>query len=367
MNKKKTLKKIIPFWEDTGAISPVVATILVLAVAVAAGLGLYLWFNPFQASVQGQVGNSTTGQIKSMAIDNAQVKLSPIDPNPTLVNMDADSDTAAENPSGNGRIRFAGSYTDPISGLSTNGKNGVAWIDERFVVDIPIRISSNIALEDMNLTYGKPIVNVGTLYSNFWLHLDKNNDYQLLKKDGTPFVGFINKSTDKVFDNATDGYTYHFKGSAFAGLDIKNYTANFEADTGIYTTKGLSPPQISKKADALGVMKIYSDGDFHYALAKNKTGSTFGWVTCDYRSGEDRYFVGNDKLGVFHSPTYKVTDKIVPNEAVTVNTYFMFTLGMLDNYNTNKDDGYAEIVLPFTITTKEGVTATSSVTLTIKD
>lgn len=362
----KTIPKNIKrFFENREAISPVVATILVLAVAVAAGIGLYYWFGAFQEGAQAEVANSTTGNIRTMAIDSAKVTLSPIDKSPSLVGIDAANDTVADNPAGNGRIRAAGNYTDPISKLGPNGKNGVAWMDERFVVDIPIRISSNIALEDMMLTYGKPSVNVGTLYSHFWLHLDKNNDYQLLKKDGTQFVGFINKSTDKVFENATDGYTYHFKGSKFAGLDINNYTINFDEGTGI-ATKGLSPPQISKRANALGVMKIYSDGDYHYALAKNKTG-TFGWVTCDYRGGEDKYFAGNDKLEVFHSPAYKVTDKFVPNEAVTVNTYFMFYLGMLDNYNTNKDDGYAEIVLPFTITTKEGVTVTSSVTLTIKD
>ncbi|MFH1127471.1 MAG: archaellin/type IV pilin N-terminal domain-containing protein [archaeon] len=67
MNKKKTLKKIIPFWEDTEAISPVVATILVLAVAVAAGLGLYLWFNPFQANVQAQIGTSSNSSVNLMA------------------------------------------------------------------------------------------------------------------------------------------------------------------------------------------------------------------------------------------------------------------------------------------------------------
>lgn len=55
-------KKIKPFWKDSEAISPIIATILVLAVAVAAGVGLYFWFDTFQASAQEQVGSSTDSQ-----------------------------------------------------------------------------------------------------------------------------------------------------------------------------------------------------------------------------------------------------------------------------------------------------------------
>lgn len=367
MEKEKIVKKIKHLLNNTEAISPVVATILILAVAVAAGVGLYFWFTAFQESAQTEVGESTRGQMRTMSIDNAQVTISPFDI-PSLEGIDADYDTVADNPAGNGRIRYAGNYTDPISGLGPNGKNNVAWMDERFVVDIPIMISSNIALEDVMLTYGMPIVmNEGAaLRSHLWLHLDKDNNYQLLKNDGNPFIGFINVSTDNVFENATHGYTYHFGDSQFAGLDINNYTENIDVDAGI-ATQGLSPPQISRRPDSLGVMKIYSEGDFHYAFAQNKTGSRFGWVTCDYRSKEDRYFNGEEKLSVFHSPTYKVADRLVPNEAVTVTTYFTYMLGNLDNYNTYNDDGYAEIELPFTITTKEGVTAISSITLTIED
>jgi hypothetical protein len=334
-------------------------------VAVAAGVGLYFWFDTFQDSAQAEVGESTSGQMRTMSIDNANVVLRPFD-NPSLTGIDADDDTVANNPDGNGRIRSAGNYTDPKSKLGPNGKSGKAWMDERFVVDIPIVISSNIALEDVMLTYGKPIVmNEGAeLRSHLWLHLNKENDYQLLKKDGNPFVGFINESEDNVFED-TDGYTYHFGDSNFAGLNIENYTVNFDAATGT-ATDGLSPPQISQTVNALGVMRIYSEGDSHYAFAKNQTGR-FGWVTCDYRNANDKYFAGAEKLSVFHSPTYKVTDKLVPNEAVTVTTYFMYLVGNLDNYKTNEDDGYAEIELPFTITTKEGVTETGSVILTIED
>ena len=367
MNKEKIVDKIKHFWNDTEAISPIIATIMVLVVAVAAGAGLYFWFDEFQEGAQEEVGAAATGNVRSMSIGSASVILNPFD-TPSLTGMDADDDTVAVNPSGNGRIRSAGNYTARGSGLGPNGKNEDAWMDERFVVDIPIIISSNIALEDVMLTYGKPIVmNEGAeLRSHIWLHLNKENDYQLLKNDGNPFVGFINESEDKVFENATDGYTYHFGDSNFAGLDINNYTDNIDNTTGT-STKGLTPPSISKTENALGVMRIYSEGDSHYAFAKNQTDSRFGWVTCDYRDANDKYFAGAEKLSEFHSPTYKVTDKLVPNEGVTVTTYFMYLIGNLDNYNTNENDGYAEIKLPYTITTKEGVTETGSVTLTIED
>ena len=121
------------------------------------------------------------------------------------------------------------------------------------------------------------------------------------------------------------------------------------------------------------VMALYTNTasqERYFAFAKNSSGSEFGWITSDYEKGSsDKYFNGIDKINEkFHSNTYEVADKLTPNKAVTVNTYFMVSALVLDKgQNTLEDDGMAEIVLPYTITTDEGLIEKTSVTLTVKD
>ena len=374
MNKENIVDKIKHFWDDTEAISPIVATIMVLVVAVAAGAGLYFWFDEFQTGAQEEVGEASTGSMRSMVIGSADIQVRPFDEKPSLDGIDATGDTAIDNLKGNGQIARARNYSANKLGL--NGIYGVAWHDERIVVEIPITITSSAELEGVTLITEKPVVNKGTLKSYMWLHLDKDNDYQLLKKDDTVFKGFINDSEVKVYEDGANGYTYYFGGKKHLGLDIVNGIRDNATGTladNLTTTNvdesNLVPRTISSKDGALRVMQLFTREGFEYwAFAKNDTGSDLGWITCDHIQSGDTYFTGTDKIDdMFNSGTYEVADTLVPNEAVTVYKYFMINGLLLDNYGTTNEDGSAEIELPFRIITKEGLTESGSITLTIMD
>ena len=381
MNKEKIAEKIKPFWKDTEAISPVVATILILAVAVAAGVGLYFWFDTFQEGAQAEVEESTTGSMRSMAIGSADIAINLLDEEFSFEGMDATDDTSTDNKKGNGRISWAQNFSPP-SGPGKNGQRGDAWMDERFIVEIPITVSSSAALENVKIFAGVPSVVSGgesKLYAYHWLHLDRTNEYQLLKGDGTPFKGYINDSTDKVYEDNANGYTYYFGRSGLGcGIDLINGTVS--TATGTVANNTLIPgdqskiwgAKISDTNGGLMVMSLYTNTasqERYFAFAKNGS-EELGWITCDYKKGgRDKYFNGIDKINeMFHGSTYEVADELTPNKAVTVSTYFMVSTLILDKgQNTLDDDGIAEIVLPYTITTDEGLTEKTSVTLTIKD
>ena len=382
MKIEKLIKKMKPFFNNTEAISPIIATIMVLVVAVAAGAGLYFWFDTFQASAQEEIGVSSTDSMRSMVIGSADIAINLMDEKFSFEGMDAAGDTSTDNMRGNGRISWAANFSPPGSGPGKNGINDVAYKDERFIVEIPITVSSSAALENVKIHAGVPsVVSEGEskLWAYHWLHLNRDKDYQLLKGDGTPFVGFINDSKTEVFED-NNGYTYYFgRSGQGAGIDMINGSVSTATGTvadipgGQVDESALWGPHISGTEGALMVMALYTNTasqDRYFAFAKNSTGSELGWITCDYEKGNDSmYFNGIDKINeMFHGNTYEVADKLTPNKAVTVNTYFMVSALVLDNgQNTHEDDGMAEIVLPFTITTDEGLIEKTSVTLTIKD
>ena len=382
MKIEKLIKKMKPFFNNTEAISPIIATIMVLVVAVAAGAGLYFWFDTFQASAQEEVGVSSTDSMRSMVIGSADIAINLMDEEFSFEEMDATDDTSTDNKRGNGRISWAQNYSTGPVGPGKNGQRGLAWQDERFIVEIPITVSSSAALENVKIFAGVPSVVSGgesKLYAYHWLHLDRNKDYQLLKGDGTPFKGYINDSTDKVYEDNANGYTYYFGRSGLGcGIDILNGTVSVE--TGTLADNTLNPgdesqvwgAKISGTNGGLMIMSLYTNTasqERYFAFAKNGS-EELGWITCDYTNGgRDKYFNGIDKINeMFHGNTYEVADKLTPNKAVTVNTYFMVSALVLDKgQDTLEDDGMAEIVLPYTITTDEGLIEKTSVTLTVKD
>ncbi len=363
MNKEKIVEKIKHFWDDSEAISPVVATILVLAVAVATGVGLYVWVVEFQEGAQAEVEDSTTGQMEAMSIGSANLVVTALSDSLNFKGMDSRSDREYGdpneiNPNGSNHIYYATMHYDPVRDGGPNGVNKEGWNDERFVVEIPIIISSNADLTGVELAALKPVPKTGTLWDSKWLHLNKDNDYQLLNGDGTAFKGFINESTDKVYPD-DGGLTYHFGGTSHLGLNITGATMNTAEGT---CSEDIYYPAISETDNSTTVMRFYTgDGQVYNAIAKKSVQGTVtdvGWVTCDFRdkAETDSYFKG-DKLAVFDNPTYEVAD-ITANHAVTAYAYLY--IGVL-----NLDEGYAEIELPFRVTTEEGVTGTTSATLII--
>ncbi|MBU3966128.1 MAG: hypothetical protein KKG76_01960 [Euryarchaeota archaeon] len=405
MNKKKTLKKIIPFWEDTEAISPVVATILVLAVAVAAGLGLYLWFNPFQANVQGQVGNTSVASIDLMAkksLGNDAITLSPFPGESmytiTFAEVD-DKESAPKNettgntlyPQGNGYISIYRKYT-PTSWLrSTSGGNG--WVnttknpqiyDERFIIEIPVTLTPALSLHNVIIKAGKPVVaetypkTTETLFhTEFWLHIDRDNNYQLLKNDETPFKGIMNRSTltaSKIEENTT-GNTFYFNGKDYflnvSDTPWRNFTGenmggNFEKVDKERGTALIQSGWPSGAHTFFRVLPIYkADGVKRYAYIKNATGGIEGWYT--------NYFSGADNIKeYFDSNQYNVGD-VNAGQSVTKYLYLMFdSLRMPkcpDPMTTwlEGDDEYVVFDVPITATTPDGITSTMTVKVKVMD
>ena len=391
MSNKKIVDKIKHFWNDTEAISPIIATIMVLVVAVAAGAGLYFWFDTFQASAQEEVGTSATGSMRTMSIGSAIVTMSSeINENFKLY---PDEDNATEelmNNSENAGIWYAQNYTGARFG--PNGMDGVGYHDERFILEIPVTISSSTELTDVKLKAGKIEVTDGNLHGHMWLHLDSDYNYRLLNGDDTRFVGFINNNTDQVYENTTDGFTYYFGGKKHHGvlLNRSNETmVSFVELTGAvpddpnskgYDESDISPPRIATVDGALGVIRLYTPDSSYVAFAKDKNDTEYGWMTCNYDAGgynpfappttwsmKDEYFHGTEKLEQFHNPVYKVADTLNPNEAQTVSTYLFVTIMSLSNYETGTDDGLTMVNIPLTMTSKEGVTQTINVKFTVLD
>lgn len=381
-----------PFCNNTEAISPIIATIMVLVVAVAAGAGLYFWFDEFQASAQEEVGTSATGSMRTMSIGSAIVTMnSEINENFKLY---PDQDNATEGTE-NGAIWYAQNYTG--TRFEPNGKDDLGWHDERFIVEIPVTISSSTELNDVKLKAGKIEITDGNLYGHMWLHLDSDSDYKLLNGDDTPFVGFINESETQVYEDTTDGLTYYFGGKKHHGvlLPVNASLVSFVEDTGAvpndpstfkYDESDISPPRIGTIPGAMGVIRLYTPDSSYAAFAKDKNNAEYGWMTCNYAAGEaystgtppppvgtpigsmkDEYFKGGEKLEQFHNPVYKVADTLNPNEAQTVSTYFFVTIMSLSNYETGTDDGLTMVNIPLTMTSKEGVSETMNVKFIVAD
>ena len=367
MNKEKIVDKIKHFWNDTEAISPIIATIMVLVVAVASGAGLYFWFDEFQEGAQDEVGVSATSNVRAMVIGSADVKLNPLSEKTSFDGMDAPGDTAGN---GDGWIFNALSSTLSYD-MGPNGRNDKGWIDERFIVEIPITIISNAELNNVVLTAMKPVAIEGDLRDYMWLHLDRDTEYQLNTVNDEAFVGYINKSY-KVYED-TSGYTYYFGGMKHLGLDMINGNVSPETGTLADNTSTSYPdesnldyPNIPTTDGSLSVITLYKDdGNTRFAFAKNGT-ADLGWITCNYNASETTtftdYFNGDKLKPVFDSGTYTVADQLTANKVVTVYAYFMVDVLAVDTQSKS-----AEIELPFRVTTDEGVMGTTSVTLTVTD
>jgi len=392
MSNKKIVDKIKHFWNDTEAISPIIATIMILVVAVAAGAMLYFWWDEFQEGAQEEVGASAMGSMRTMSIGSAIVIMSSeINENFKLY---PDEDNATEEllyNSENAGIWYAQNYSTVRFG--PNGLDGLGLHDERFILEIPVTISSSTELTDVKLKAGKIEVTDGNLHGHMWLHLDSDSDYRLLNGDDTMFVGFINNNTDQVYENTTDGFTYYFGGKKHHGilLNRSNETmVDFVGLTGAvpddpnsrgYDESDISPPRIATVDGALGVIRLYTPDSSYVAFAKDKNNTEYGWMTCNYAAGEayaypngpaigsmeDQYFHGTEKLEQFHNPVYKVADTLNPNEAQTVSTYLFVTIMSLSNYETGTDDGLTIVNIPLTMTSKEGVTQTINIKFTVLD
>lgn len=300
MNRRKIIKKIKPLWKDTEAISPVVATILILVVAVAAGVGLYFWFDTFQEGAQAEVGNSTTSSMNIMveeSLGDELLKLVlPVKQfNFKSVLVDVDNDEKIYKPPSSGNY----SYKQEATGgtIYTN-----SWYEERFIQEIATTVTNRGP---------RDLTNVKIKYTelpsslDYCLHIDRDSDWQLLDVDGTP--ADMTFTTNGVVDGT--GMHYYFGGTN-AGIN--------------YTDPGVAYADQNGKSWGNNVLKVVSmydvDGNHRYAYADN--GTTYGWNTSGTLFTNDLnatiYQWCKEHL---HNPVYEVGD-LKSGETKTVYTYF---------------------------------------------
>jgi len=410
MIKEKMVQKIKTFRDNRDAISPIIATILVLAVAVAAGVGLYFWFDTFQADAQEQVGDSTTSSMNIMVkntLGNDAIQLSsyPGDTEYTITFAEVDdSDSAPTNiptgntlyPQGNGYIGIYNNYTSSKWLTSTSGGNG--WVnilgssnaqiyDERFIIEIPVTITPVLDLKDVLIKAGEPKVSetypettdVNLYHTEYWLHIDRENNYQLLKKDDTPFKGIMRRSrptSSKIEEDATTGDTFHFDGGkCYLKVDTatwNNYTGeNMGYDFANVDTSNGTAPQLSGYAYStysgtyFRVLPLYqADGVKKYAYKKNNAGDEQGWYT--------NYFYGGTNIKEYFDSGWYTVGDLNKGESTTKYLYLMFNSISMPNHPASDDwregdDEYIVFDVPITVTSSDGVTSTMTVKITVHD
>jgi len=301
MIKEKVVEKIKTFRDNRDAISPIIATILVLAVAVAAGVGLYFWFDTFQEDAQKQVGDSTTSSMNIMieeSLGDELLKLvlpvAQFNFKGTLVDVDNDDRIYKPTSSGNYSIKRIAEGKTPY----TN-----SWYEERFIQEIAATVTNRGPrdLTNVKLKYTDLPANGLTKC----LHIDRDSDWQLLDVDGTP--------ADVTFtvDGPVEGTGMHYYfGGLKPGID--------------YTDHNVTYADQSDKSWGDNILKVASiydvDGNHRYAYADN--GTTYGWNTAgtliSSSLNSTNYQWCKEHL---QNPVYEVGD-LKSGETKTVYTYF---------------------------------------------
>lgn len=401
MLNKNIYEKIKHLFENTAGISPIVATILVLAVAVAAGVALYYWFGAFQTGAQEQVENSSKSLMDIMSKKSQAITLSP-SPGESMYTItfaeQDDEDSAPKSeitgntlyPQGNGYISIYRNYTSNEWLTSTSGGNGMYNTttnpqihDERFIIEIPVTLMPVIDLHNVLIKAGTPEVtethpktDAKLYHTEYWLHIDRDINYQLLKRDDTPFKGFMKRSTStasKIEEN-TAGNTFYFNGkdcflkvsdTPWWNFTGENMGKNFE---NVDMVNGTAPIQSGWPYSAktyFSVLRIFkADGVKKYGYIKNATGGIEGWYT--------NYFSGTDVKEYFDSNQYSVGD-MKAGQSVTKYLYLMFDSIRMpkcpDPLTTwlEGDDEYVVFDVPITVTSSDGITSTMTVKVKVHD
>lgn len=321
----------------------------------------------------------------------------------TFVEVD-DEDTAPVNqttgsllyPQGNGYIGRYKHYNPDKWLKSTSGGNG--WVnstynaqiyDERFIVEIPVTLTPAVNLHDVLIKAGTPEVSeiypettdVNLFHTEYWLHIDSDNNYQLLKKDDTPFKGIMKRkySTSSTIEEVTtvgEGDYFYFGGDKpylkvdttahwdYKGEDMGADFANVITDNGTAPMYSGSFPYYS--GTYFRVLPLYkANGEKEYAYKHNlTTGEDQGWYT--------NYFYGGDNIKkYFDSGWYSVGD-LNAGQTATKYLYLMFNSISMPNHPAlddwrQGDNEYVVFDVPITVTSAEGVTSTMTVKVKVHD
>jgi flagellin-like protein len=358
---QKIPEKIKQFLENREAISPIVATILVLAVAVAAGVALYYWFGAFQTTAQSQVQNSSTASMNIMAEESLGNEVLKVSLPAGLFeykseNVDEDNDGKISRPNS------TGNYTI----LHSKYKNN--WRDERFIQEIPVYIE-NRGPKDLTGVTIKYTQLASTL--NYLLRIDRNNSNQLLDVNGNP----VHMELNSTGNYTNSSVSYYFSEPSYA-MNYADYSdSNYSDDSNNYTA--YLPIETSMFANnRVTSTKLYSeDGTTRYAIA-NVGGVKTGWNTAS------SFFAGSSNRGLnasmydwakesLHTPTYTV-GTLKPGESKKIYTYYflayMQTAPLTPNY-CSSGTSFADctINLPIQVSTDQGASQTVTATMHLVD
>ena len=345
-------KKIKPFWKNTEAISPIIATILVLSVAVAAGVGLYFWFDTFQAGAQEQVGATTTSSMNVMvesSLGDKVLKVAlPVDTftyESKWLDLDNDGKIAEPTKSGNYSVY--------------NSKYTKFWFDERWIQEIPIYIKNQgpSELTGVKIKYDVP--------TGLLLRIDRNNNNQLLKVDRTPakinFTADGPKTADTTYYFDTTDYSVNISDIYWDFSNIPGSTAYSPFEDWLGSSQSL-----------LKVLKFYDEnGNERYARAEIN-GAEHGWNTANSFFVGAGWYDGLNSTNIdwckqnLQDPVYDV-GTLKPGESKKVYTYY-FT----GNYLTPDDfdcSSFADCTgkLSVTVSSDQGVSQTVTATFHLID
>ncbi|HJH32531.1 MAG TPA: hypothetical protein C5S50_10260 [Methanosarcinaceae archaeon] len=383
-------------WNNTKAISPIIATILVLSVAVAAGVGLYFWFDTFQESAQEQVGNSTDLQfdvLKSSTIP--MVVTIETTQNVPYVSATYDKKDGYDE---KGLISYTG-YTSSspyYTGISYNDSNTTVYEDERFVLEIPIQFKANAKLHDVKIKVdldnrkvtesyyaGGSMPNLG--FSPYCIHLDRSNGYALQYYDSTSsswkkFVGELLPNSDAItFDDA--GYAYKFDGSK-PTLNLSDFMTvtvpvdydlgSAENDNGIYNVSNLDTVTYPDRQTDLGSYYSGDNGVFMFtgkiitAEGKEKharkvtvDGTETPWVTASTLFNSKHASNSDAQDAYLISNTYPVGD-FNAGDIKTAYVYIYVNWARFD-----PDTGRVVATVPIEFSSADGFSSLETVTFTL--
>ena len=395
-------KKMKSFWKDTEAISPIIATIMVLVVAVAAGAGLYFWFDTFQASAQEQVGSASDSQFNVLGSSTT----------PIIVTMDTTQNVQYASASYDkkdgyddyGALAYAGyNYDTYKTGIACNKSATPVTVfkDERFVLEIPIELKANANLHNVKIKVdldNKEILEsgypVGYAYeymgfSPYCLHLDRTNGYALQYYDTVSsswktFNGELHPNSDAItFDDTK--YNYRFDGdkpalnlssiiTAAGDISDLGLLGLAETDDGIYNETNLAAVTYPDRQSDLGSYYksdpgaymlngriITAEGKAKYArkVSVNDVTDETPWVTtstllnskgASNSDAQDAYLLSN---------TYPIGD-IGAGEIKTAYVYVYVNFARF-----NADSGMVVATVPFEFSSADGFSTSETITFTL--
>lgn len=388
-------KKIKQFWKDTTAISPIIATILVLSVAVAAGVGLYFWFDTFQESAQEQVTGVSDSNLFTMANKAGNAMAVTMDTTQKVPYASATFDYKEYD---DHYLTYTGFKPSKYqTGITFNDSNTTVYEDERFVLEIPIQLKANANLNDIKVKVdldNRDVLESGYAatssyaylgFSPYCIHLDRSNGYALQYYDTDSgswkeFVGELLPNSDAItFDDG--GYIYKFDGrnptlnlSDFMTTTVPvNYDlGSAETDDGIYNVSNLEIVTYPDRQANLGTYYgddngvfmftgkiITAEGKAQYARKVTVDGTETPWVTASTlfnshgasnSDAQDAYLISN---------TYPIGD-LKAGETKTAYVYIYVNWAKF-----NADTGQVVATIPFEFSSVDGFNSTETVTINL--